>query len=33
MQYSPKIKVAILNEDKEVISVSDVGTIKKLRVI
>lgn len=29
MQYSPKIKVAILNEDKEVISVSNVGTIKK----
>ena len=31
MQYSPKIKVAILNEDKEVISVSDVGTIKKAK--
>lgn len=29
MQYSPQIKVAILNEDKDVISVSDVGTIKK----
>lgn len=29
MQYSPKIKVAILNEDKEVISVSHVGTIQK----
>ncbi len=29
MQYSPKIRVAILNEDKEVIGVSDVGTIKK----
>lgn len=31
MQYSPKIKVAILNEDKEVISVSDAGTIKKAK--
>lgn len=31
MQYSPQIKVAILNEDKEVISVSDVGTIKKAK--
>jgi hypothetical protein len=31
MQYSPKIKVAILNEDKEVISVSDVGTLKKAK--
>ncbi len=31
MQYSPKIKVAILNEDKEVINVSDAGTIKKAK--